>query len=276
MMPPKTGIIAGAGDLPRHLAQLCLETGRDPFVILLEGQAREADYAGFAGAVYRLGAAGAIIKRLRSEGVQAIVLAGPVKKPSLATLRPDFWSACFLLRTGVFSKGDDTLLQTLIRALEDEGFQVIGADDIAPELLMPEGCLTARTPNLDETRDIEVGIAAARALGARDAGQAVVAAGGAVIAEEDRRGTDAMLNDLQGEAHRGGVLVKTVKPDQERRADLPTIGVDTVTAVKSLGLAGIAVSAGDALLLQREQCIAAANAAGIFIVGIPLDTGAPP
>jgi DUF1009 family protein len=272
MMPPKLGIIAGGGMLPIRLAEHCLASARPVFAVLLAGQARAEDFTAVPHATYRLGAAGGAIKRLRAEGAEVLVFAGHVRKPTLAEVRPDLWSARFLVRTGVFGAGDDNFLHTLIRALEGEGFRVVGADDVAPELLAPAGCLTARAPDASNTRDIEIGISAARALGARDAGQAVVAAGGRTVAEEDSRGTDAMLAGLAGGSAAGGVLIKVLKPGQERRADLPTIGPETVASAKAAGLAGIAVSAGDALILERDACLAAADASGIFIVGVSLDS----
>lgn len=270
-MPPKLGIIAGGGLLPVRLAQYCLDNGRDVFAALLAGQAIEADFAAIPHATYRLGAAGSVIKRLRSEGISTLVFAGHVTKPKLADVRPDLWSTGFLVKTGVFGGGDDNFLQALIRALETEGFTVIGADDIAPDLLAPAGCLTKVAPSDANMQDILTGLAAARALGARDAGQAVVAAAGKIVAEEDRRGTDAMLAGAALKHALGGVLVKSMKPGQERRADLPAIGPETVAGVSAAGLAGIAVSAGHALILERDACIAAADAAGVFIIAVPLD-----
>lgn len=268
MMPPKLGIIAGGGALPIRLSEHCLEIGRAVFAIILDGHAAEADFAAVPHATFRLGAAGGAIKRLRAEGVQALVLAGDVRKPSLGQLRPDLWSAGFLVRKGVFDHGDDSLLSAVIQALEGEGFSVIGADDIMPELLAPAGCMTAAAPTPENAADIEVGISAARALGARDAGQAVIVLGGRVVAEEDRRGTDAMLAAAAGKGVSGGVLVKRLKPGQERRVDLPTIGPATIAAATAAGLAGIAVSAGDTIIMERETCIAAADRAGIFVIGM--------
>lgn len=270
MMLPKLGIIAGGGVLPTHLAHHCLKSGRAVFAVLLAGQAVSEDFAGIPHAEFRLGAAGAAIKRLHAEGAETVVFAGHVHKPPLSTLRPDLWSARFLVKTGLFDKGDDTLLQALIQALEAEGFTVVGADDVAPGLLAPAGCLTKAAPSAECEGDIETGIAAARALGARDAGQAVVVAGGRVVAEEDRRGTDAMLRDIATGMPTRGVLVKVLKPGQERRADLPTIGPGTIVEVARAGLSGIAVSAGDALIVERAACVAAADDAGIFIFGVPL------
>ena len=271
MMPRKLGIIAGSGPLPLTLAHHCRDNGQPVFVVLLKGQADAADYGGLDFAEFRVGAAGGMIKRLQGEGVEDLVFIGSVRKPPLSAVRPDAWAAKFLLKTAVFWKGDDTFLKTLVSALEEEGFKVRGVDELMPELLAPIGCVTEKSPTTDDLRDIEVGTAAALALGARDEGQAAVAAGGQTLTVEDRAGTAAMLANLAAnrpEGESGGVLVKTVKPGQERRADLPAIGPDTVAQARAAGLSGIAISAGSALLLEREKTIHAANEAGLFIIGI--------
>lgn len=271
MMPRKLGIIAGGGPLPLTLAHHCRDNGQSVFLVLLAGQADAVDYAGLDFAEFRVGAAGGMIKRLHGEGVEDLVFVGGVKKPPLSAVRPDAWAAKFLLKTAVFSKGDDTFLKTLVSALEEEGFKVRGVDELMPELLAPKGCVTEKSPTTGDLRDIEVGTAAALALGARDEGQAAVAADGRTLTVEDRAGTAVMLARLAAtrpEGETGGVLVKTVKPGQERRADLPAIGPDTVAQAHAAGLAGIAVSAGAALLLERDKTIHAANQAGLFIVGI--------
>jgi len=271
MMPRKLGIIAGGGPLPLTLAQHCQDNGRQVFVVLLKGQAAATDYDGIDFAEFRVGAAGGMIKRLHREGVEDLVFVGSVKKPPLSAVRPDAWAAKFLLKTAVFAKGDDTFLKTLLSALEEEGFQVRGVDELMPEILAPTGCVTEKTPSSDDLRDIDVAAAAALALGARDEGQAAVAAAGQTLIVEDRAGTAAMLvklANMRSENETGGVLVKTVKPGQERRADLPAIGPDTVAQALAAGLSGIAVSAGSALLLEREKTVHAANEAGLFIVGI--------
>lgn len=276
-MPPKLGIIAGGGELPRHLVRYCQSSGRPCFIAVLDGQKDQGDFSDVPHATFRLGAAGAVVKRLKAEQAQALIFAGHVNKPPLTSLRLDMWAANFLLKTGVFNKGDDSFLSALIKALESEGFDVIGADDVDPDLLVGEGCQTEQTPGGGNLDDIATGMAAAKTLGARDEGQAVVAANGQVIGREDRRGTDAMLDDLPqaqtGAKGRSGVLVKMMKPNQERRVDLPTIGPDTIERAARAGLAGIAVSAGNALMLQREDTLQAAERTGLFIIGMP--TAAP-
>ncbi|MDD9879098.1 MAG: UDP-2,3-diacylglucosamine diphosphatase LpxI [Magnetovibrio sp.] len=275
-MPPKLGIIAGGGALPRHLVQHCLNSGRAFFVVALKGQADDGAFAAVDHVDVRLGAAGETIKQLRQHGAEDLIFAGAVRKPSLSELRPDLWTARFLARTGAYQLGDDGLLGALIDYLEaNEGFRVLGVADVMADLLAPAGVLTSAQPDAGAERDIGIGIAAARDLGRRDIGQAVVTAAGRLVAEEGRSGTDAMLAGLAGEGA-DGVLVKAVKPNQERRADLPAIGPQTIENAARAGLKGIAVEAGGALILELDETIRAADAAGLFVVGAaPTDEATP-
>ena len=166
--------------------------------------------------------------------------------------------------------GDDGLLAAVVKILGEEGFRVIGAHEILGEALGPAGLLSHAAPDAVAMADIGRGIAVARALGAVDVGQACVVQQGVVLAVEAAEGTDAMLSRCAPLARpgRGGVLVKLVKPGQDRRADLPTIGPETIRAAAGAGLRGVAFEAGGTILADRETAIAAADAAGVFLLGV--------
>jgi hypothetical protein len=164
----------------------------------------------------------------------------------------------------------------LTRGLESRGIKVVGAHEIVPELTAGEGPLTATRPNQSDWRDIQAARTAARAIGALDIGQAAVAIGGRAVALEGIEGTAGLLDrtrELRGHGRLAGkargVLVKCAKPGQELRADLPSIGPQTIEAAHAAGLAGIAVEAGRSLILEGPATIARANALGLFIVGLP-------
>jgi DUF1009 family protein len=186
-------------------------------------------------------------------------------------LRPDWRTAKFFARIGYRALGDDNLMRHIIRELEEvEGFRVIGLESLIGSDLAPEGVLGRIQPDAQARHDIAFGFKLVRALGPLDIGQAVVVQQGLVLGIEAIEGTDGLIarcGTLQREGARG-VLVKGTKPGQERRADLPTIGVQTLQAVITAGLCGIAVEAGATLVVDRAALIAAADKAGIFIVGV--------
>lgn len=268
------GILAGGGSLPKALIGAAKGAGRRCYVVAFKGQA-DRDLMDQArgdcrGDWYRLGAAGAVIRALKREGVRDIILAGSVHRPSLATLRPDAKGARILARIGFGARGDDSLLSLLAGELEAEGFKVVSAQSIAPDLLFPTGLLAGPPPDAVARSDIERGVAVAQRLGAVDVGQSVIVQQGLVLGVEAIEGTDALIARCGALARPGvgGVLVKCAKPAQDQRLDLPTIGPGTIAQVASHGLRGVAVSAGTALLLEAQATIDAANRQGVFLLGI--------
>jgi DUF1009 family protein len=222
----------------------------------------------------RIGAAGRLIAALRAHECHDLVLIGPVRRPSLLDLRPDTEGARILARIGRAAfAGDDGLLAAVVKVLGEEGFHVLSAHDVLNEATAPLGLLTRAAPDALALADVRRGIATARALGAVDVGQACVVQQGIVLALEAAEGTDAMLARCADLARQGpgGILVKLVKPGQDRRADLPTIGPATVAGALGAHLRGVAFEADGTILAEREATIAAADAAGLFLLGLGPD-----
>lgn len=267
---PKLGIIAGRGELPQLVLDAARAEGRPVFVLALEGQTAADLVSATENAWIPMGAVGRGIEALKSAGVVDVVFAGGVRRPSLLRLGLDGRAAKLLARLGKAALGDDRLLSVLIAELEKDGLHVVGADEILGGLLVDEGVLGRHRPDDLALSDISRGVEIARALGALDVGQAVVVQQGIVLGVEAIEGTDALIARAGALSREGpgGVLVKIKKPGQERRADLPTIGVATVSAAAAAGLRGIAVEAGQSLMLGRDAAVAAADKAGLFIAGI--------
>ena len=272
-MAAKLGILAGGGPLPGYIIEACRSSGRAHFVLAFQEQADPAVIGDAPHAWVRLGAVEEAIGRLRAEACEELVLAGPVRRPTLAELRPDRRAARFLAR-GILNKGDNGLLGAVVRTLEEEeGFRVVGADALLADLRAGAGPLGAHTPTADDERDIARGVEVVFHIGKLDIGQAAVVRQHLVLGVEAAEGTEALLarcGELQRGA-RGGVLVKLAKPGQEKRADMPVIGPNTVSGAARAGLAGIAVATGATLVFEPERVIAEADTAGLFVVGIRPD-----
>lgn len=264
----KLGILAGRGVLPRRLAEACRASGREVMIVAFNGQTDPATTEGFPHYWTRFGAAASVLDRLREAGVVELCMIGPVTRPSLGQLMPDWRTAKFLARIGFGALGDDALLQAVRSAFEEEGFRFIGVHDVMKDLLARPGLLSARAPSAEDERDIARGLEVARAIGAMDIGQAVVIRQGVVLAVEAVEGTDAVLQrcaGLVGIAGTGGVLVKARKPQQDLRIDMPTIGPRTTDLTAAAGLAGIAVEAAGALIVDPDELRRRADALGLFV-----------
>lgn len=272
------GIVAGGGSLPRRLVETCQASGRGAFVVAVEGHTDPATVVGTDHLWIRMGQSERAIRALRAAGARELVLVGAVKRPSMTELRPDRLTFKVLARIGFNSLGDDGLLGAVVKALEAEGFVLRGVEEFLQDLLAAEGCFGTLRPDEAAWRDIRRGIEVVRAMGAADVGQATVIQDGLVLGVEALEGTDALLarcGPLRREGP-GGVLVKLRKPGQERRADLPTIGVATVEGAAQAGLRGIAVEAGGTLVVDAPAATAAADRAGLFLVGIEPEAEAVP
>lgn len=265
------GIIAGGGPLPGQVAAAAQAAGRRVFIAGLEGYAEPETLRPFPHQFYRLGAIGAMVKAFRERGCVDLVMIGPVKRPSFLSLRPDAEGARLLARVGKAAfLGDDGLLAAIVLVLSEEGFRVLGAHEIMTDALAPEGLLTRNAPDAQAMADIQRGMEVLKVVGAADIGQACVVQQGLVLAVETVEGTDAMLSRIPAVSRPGpaGVLVKMAKPRQERRADLPTVGPDTVEYAFNAGVRGVAFEAGSTILVNRMQLIEIADKVGVFLVGI--------
>ncbi|MBB5693453.1 LpxI family protein [Muricoccus pecuniae] len=265
------GIIAGGGAMPLRVAAACRAMGRPFVAVLLEGFADPADWAGERFMVFRLGAAGGALDWIRASGARQIVLVGHVRRPSILSLRPDAKGAAYIARIGMRAfGGDDSLLSAVRQVIREEGFEPVGPTRFLQEAQCPPGLLTRAAPDGTAMADIARGVAVVQSLGRADVGQGAVVQQGLVLAVEAIEGTDAMLarvRDLRREGP-GGVLVKLVKPGQDREVDMPALGPRTVEGAISAGLAGIAFEADGALLVDRETMVARADAAGLFLLAI--------
>ena len=271
MTAPPIGILAGGGALPFQLAQAIKKAGGHVFIIGFKDFVDVERLKPWPHRVVRLAAAGEILTCLRASGCRDIVLIGPVRRPSLRDLRPDAEGARLLARLGrALFKGDNGLLEAIVEIFGEEGFTVRGAHEYLSDSLGKRGVLGAVAPDQRMMEDICRGVCVVRRLGDLDIGQACVVQNGLVLAVEAIEGTDAMLSRVHAlkQDGAGGVLVKTLKPSQEKRVDMPTIGPHTIENVHFAGLSGIAFEAGATLMTDPEACVRRADQLKLFLYGL--------
>ena len=270
------GIVAGGGELPLAIAESARGGGRDVFVLALKGAADEW-VKDWPHEWIALGEVGKGLRALAAHDCGEVLLAGKLARPKFSDIKLDAKAVFIAPRVIAASfKGDDALLRSVVDIFEREGIRVISTPEAAPDLLAPAGRMGRVAPSAENQDDIVTAFQIVRALGALDIGQAAVVCDGLALAVEAAEGTDAMIarvanlpEHLRGTAaKRRGVLVKAPKPTQDRRTDLPVIGVQTVREVAAVGLAGIAVEAGAALILGKSAVIAEADRLGLFLVGV--------
>lgn len=264
-MADRLGIIAGLGGLPAAL----LAANPDALCVGFEGA--DLDLRDDQVTCYRIEHLGALFDGLRAGGVTRVVMAGRVDRPAMdpAQLDPLTLSLAPRIMAAIQS-GDDGVLRFVIEMIEEQGFRVIGAHELLPDLTAEPGLLAGPAPGDAHLADIARARQILTALAPVDVGQACVVAGGQCLGIESLQGTDALLRfvaDTPDELRRGGgVLVKRPKEGQDLRADMPAIGPGTILAAQKAGLDGIAIAAREVLLIDRAELIRFCEEAGLFIL----------
>jgi UDP-2,3-diacylglucosamine hydrolase len=270
-------VVCGGGSLPATVADALVGQGRGVVMFPLHGWADPAAIERFRHHWIHIGQLGRFSRLARSEGCRDLVLIGTLVRPTIRQLRLDIETLRVMPRIiRAYRGGDDHLLSGIGRILEDYGFRLVGAHEVAPQILAPLGHVGRFAPTPRDEADITRALALLAATGPFDVGQAAVVADGRVLAVEAAEGTDHMLAHI-AEMRRGGrirsaagtgVLVKAPKPSQDRRFDLPTVGPSTVEHIAAAGLAGLAVVAGGVIIVEPARVMALADKANVFVAGV--------
>jgi len=272
----RIGLIAGGGDLPLQVMMAAKASDELGHVIALEPF---ADASQFPDAdQLRLGQFGKMVRRLKKANCTHICFAGIVKRPDFKRLKPDLKAMRHLPKViQAAGRGDDELMRQILALFEDEGFGIVSPQEVCAELMLTEGVIGAVSMTDEHREDALKACEIATEIGRLDIGQGAVVARGVVLAVEAQEGTDAMLTrllnlpqELRGTAtSRVGILAKMVKPTQDIRVDLPTLGPATIRHAAEAGLAGVVAEAGGAFIMDREETIRLADELGLFIAGLP-------
>ncbi len=275
----RVGIVAGSGVLPINVADSLVAAGHRPYVICIAGETDQVkSLTSHEGEMLSVERFADLFSLLKRQKITHLILAGGVsRRPSWKAMLRSGMSLLRILPLAIIAltRGDDGLLRILVDLIEAHGVKVVGAHQVVPDLLAIEGPMGSYKPNQVDLADLHAGLEAARAIGALDIGQAAIAIGGRAIALEGIEGTDLLLKRVRDLRNSGriagrkrGVIVKCAKPNQELRADLPTIGPATIDAVHAAGLAGIGVEAGRSMVLDYGEMVAIADRLGLFVVGL--------
>jgi len=277
--PPESGwvgLVAGAGRFPITFARAARKQGLKVYGLGVQGMvsddlADSCDRFATAG-LARMGKA---IRLLNRAGIRDAVMAGKIDKLELfkparmLRLMPDWRTLHMWFRYATANKTDDTILLAIIREFGRDGIRFHSALDFCPELLVNHGFLTRRKPSAAQWRDIKFGWDIAKDIGRLDIGQTVVVNDMAVIAVEAIEGTDQAIRRAGSLCRRGGfTVVKVAKPQQDRRFDVPTVGLDTVQTMYEAGARVLAIESRQTILLDGDESIALADRLGIAIVAL--------
>jgi hypothetical protein len=271
----RIGLIAGNGRFPFLALQGARSLGHDVTVVAvkeeafpeLEGAARDA---GADLTWVSLGHLGKCIKVLKAAGVRQAIMAGQVKHAKIFSgIIPDLTLLSVL--TKLRAKNTDALISAVAEVLRGEGIDLLDSTAFLDPLMAGSGVLSRRRPTPDELEDLAFGYRMADAVAALDIGQTVVVKDKAVVAVEAMEGTDAVIRRAGDIAGPGTRVVKVAKPKQDMRFDVPVVGVATIEIMKAAGATAISIDARKTLMVDGDRFLTAADAAGITVVGRPLE-----
>ncbi len=279
-VPEKVGLLAGWGSFPVEIAERWVDEGKNVYVAAFKGHA-DSKLQNLATEIRWLGVLkiGAHMRFFQRSGVSQIAMAGKLFKDRILyhgrgwiDHLPDL--TCYrILGSSFVTKSkdarDDTLLAAVAKAYQQRGMNVMPITEIAPQLLVEEGCLTRRSPSRSQLLDILFGWNIARSMGGLDIGQCMTVKDQVVLGVEAIEGTDALITRSGQLCPRGGfTVVKVAKPKQDMRFDVPTIGLRTLQNLAAAGGKALAIEAGKTILVDREATIAFANQHGLTIVAL--------
>ena len=262
-------LVAGALDLPFFTRDALKRAGWNVFVVGLKNFYDERLAPDM---VVRLGGGGRAIREFRRRGIKKLTFVGALGHPNFSDLRPDFWTMRALLKILKHQRGYDSMAVAVNKIMEKNGFEVVAAQDLAPELAFEQaGVHTRVKPSAADKKNIDRAIEVSHTIGAADIGASVVV-DKQVIAVEAAEGTAKMLERVvamrQHKKKQSGVFAKMTKPGQDLRIDIPAIGVDTVNAVADANLRGIVVNTKTCFVVNKPAVISQANKRGIFILAL--------
>lgn len=266
----KLGIIAGGGNLPKKVIQVCQQTGRPHFVIAFEGMTDAETVEGSPHEFRGLGEMEANLAKLHEENCEEVTFVGRIERPSFSTLKMDKRAAGLMAKAALRGFGDNAVLSLILEEIEKDGFKVVGAQDLLTDIMAPAGVLGEHKPDEQAERDIKKGQEILRQMAPADVGQSVIVQQEMTLGVEAIEGTDKLIERCSESKRDGpeGILVKMRKTNQEVRVDLPTIGPDTIKKLHEAGFRGAAIEAQGTIILNKPEVIELANQYGIFLIGV--------
>ena len=264
----RIGVIAGSGQFPILFSKRVRQKGFSVYALGLIDETNPEMQA-FVDSMewVKLGQVQKMISYFKKNNIARAVMLGAVDKTSIfSNVEPDIKAISIV--SGMDHTHDDALLRAFTEVLKEDGIEILAPTQFLPELIATKGSWTKRIPAEDEIADIKIGYRVSQKIGDVDIGQTVVVGGGSILAVEAIDGTNATIK-------RGGLLskgqsvvVKTSKPGQDLRFDMPAVGVQTIEIMKAAGISVLAIEAGKTVVFDREEMIGLADQLGMTIIAI--------
>ena len=261
------GLFLGENQLPLEILRKLKKKKIKYFIIdLTKNNKFKRDKNSF---FINIGKFGKILELIKSKKCRKVLFAGNIVKPTISSLKLDIKGIYYIPRIVKAAKlGDAAILRELIKILLENKINVIKLNKFNPELTLNKGCYTKTKPSKSDINTIKKGIKYLKNLNSYNHTQAIVINSNKVISFEKRKGTKQMLKSIKKNKDKNSILIKIPKAKQDLRADLPTIGIDTLNDCKKAGIKGIVIKANQNIFLNKLKSIKLANSSKIFIVAV--------
>jgi len=265
----RIGLLAGGGELPLILADEAKKKGVKVIAFAAKGMA-SPKLNGRVDKIYwlDLSETNKLPFLFLTNRIKNVIMIGKI--PKSIFLKKDFSKSDEIssLLNDTENRQDDSLMRNAAEKGKKLGLTFINPMDFLSDILPQKGTLTKRNPTPKEWDDIEFGKQMATGIGKLDIGQTVVVRNKAVLAVEAIEGTDEAIRRSGHFSKNDSVVVKMIKPTQDPRFDIPTVGIETIHSLIEAKASVLAIEAGKTFLLNREEAISKADENGISIVAI--------
>lgn len=268
MLEQKQGLIAGDGLLPVKMAQYAKDNGFDVVAISLSSD-NYKQLKKYCSKVYSLspGEVLKIEKVLIEENIKQLTFLGKVHK-GLILKRPKFDSKAIELVKNAVKLNDDEVMLTLVKELEVRGITVLDQTIFIKNLMISAGVLGKLKPTPTQMEDVNYGFALAKEMGKLDVGQSVVVKNRMIMAVEAIEGTDKCIIRGAKLARQGASVIKVSKPSQDKRFDIPTVGLKTLQTMKKYKATLLTVEANETIIVDQEKVVKFADKNNIVIMAV--------
>ena len=258
------GLFLGSTDFPKIILKKIKKFKKNYFIIdLTKSNIFQKDKNSY---FISIGKFGQILKLIKEKKCNKVLFAGKIDKPKISNLKLDLKGFFYIPRIIKASKlGDAAILKELIKILSENKIKVIRSNFFNPELTLSRGVITKIKPNKDDLKNIKIGIKSLSKLNAHNHVQGLVVRNNIIIKKENLKGTKKMLLSLNKSKNKNGILIKFPKKKQDLRADLPTIGFDTIRDCKKANLKGIVLKSKQNIFMDKKKSVTFANQNKIFI-----------
>ena len=261
------GIIAGGGNLPIAIGGNLIKKNFNVFFFVIEESFNTINYQGLNVTIINLKSAKKIIESLKSKNIQSIIMAGNIKRPSIADISFDFQTFKLAKNLLLNKTGDNSLLVSIKKYFMDQGFDYFDWKEYCPELFVNNDYLTKLKPTRKARENLNKALSIFKSFGEIDVGQSMIIQNQIVLGLEAVEGTDNLMTRCKDYKKNGdkGILVKLSKYNQSNILDIPTIGEKTIKLLKNCDYEGVYLEKNSCIIIDKEKTVELANQHKVFI-----------